>query len=198
MIDVRALSDRYAKCRSYRDFGTSVLRVKEAEGVIETRVRFATSFTREPFRLKFVVESTVGAAHAKTAVLHCVGDSARVLSSALSGVQTHPNVLRAIDAMGNESEGLSALVLPLLLRRGETLLSGTAISPRTNGLEIGRRGHEITLRVARDMIVEVHDRWEQAYSAIEQRTRFEPELDVPLEDAAFAFDATFPRRQLLS
>jgi hypothetical protein len=198
VIDVRALAACYGTCRSYRDDGSSVVRVRDEAGSIETRVRFATAFTRDPLRLRFVVESTVGTSHAKTAVLHCVNGVSRILSSSLREPVVHLTVARAIDAMGNESEGLSSLILPLLLRRGETLLSGSAISPRTNGLEIERRGHELTVRVERTRIVEIHDRWEHAYNAVDQRTRFDAEHDVALDDADFRFDVSFPRRVLLS
>ncbi len=186
MID--ALLERYATCSSYRDEGTSIWRLKDAETTIETRLRFSTAFVRAPLSFRFFVEETVGDSFAKSVLIHANEGDVRVVSSARP-MQRYRSLREAIKPDLAGTHGVLMIAVPLLLAWPETLFPRSA-----RALEFTNDDTEFVLRLdPRGAIASVREEWQGhaiagGPTAMQRQTTFHAELNVPISDRELEFE----------
>ena len=197
MID--ALLARYAKCASYRDEGTSIWRLRDAETTIETHLRFTTAFVRTPLRFRFFVEETVGDSFAKSVLIHANESDVRVVSSNRP-LQRSRTLRDAIKPDLAATHGVLMIAVPLLLGWPETMFPRYAQS-----LEFSVDDTELVVSLdARGAIASVREEWQGhaingGPTAMQRHTRFRAELGVPIADRELRLEATSaPKKRTLN
>lgn len=179
---IAALLERYAKCSSYRDEGTSIWRLKDAEATIETHLRFTTAFVRAPLRFRFFVEETVGDSFAKSVLIYANEADVRVVSSNRP-LQRSRTLREAIKPDLAGTHGVLMIAVPLLLGWPETMFPRGA-----RALEFTRDETDVVVRLdERGAISSVREDWQGhaiagGPTSMQRHTTFRAELNVPIAD----------------
>jgi outer membrane lipoprotein-sorting protein len=201
---LRAMAETYAACESYRDSGTVTTVFFTDRGKRTVRRPFTTAFVR-PDRFRYEFRDRAGEDELHRYLVWRDGDDVRTWWDVRPGVQQPGSLVYALAGATGVSGG-SAHMVPSLLSPDEmtpALVSGlrdlqvledawlgSARCHRVSGSLPG--GRPATMRLWIDAESRLLRRIEQDAEPgdfrTEQTTDYAPEIDVPIDSSALAFD----------